>query len=295
LTCQLGICGCPTGQTTEVLCTDGVDDDCDGLVDCIDPECAGAPACQGTENICDDGQDNDSDGAIDCLDSDCTGQPCDGLGRVCASGVCNCPGGTSEILCADSTDNDCNGAVDCANSDCNASPSCVSTETNCTNGVDDDNDGQTDCADTDCNGASCGTYGLICSGGGCVCPGGTIEVCSNSIDDNCNGQIDENCGCTLPQSPATECGAGNHCIPQPVVGNDGICSGPIGAGTQYSHCVDNSSCGDIYECVDDGWDLLCLQWCMSWDECPDPVNSDCYSLNTQVYIGNQEWGICYYY
>ncbi len=275
-----------------------MDNDCDGLVDCADPDCALNPACASAETDCDDGQDNDSDGSTDCLDSDCVGQPCDSMGRTCAGGVCNCPGGASETLCGDSADNDCDGLVDCADSDCSASPSCITTETSCTNGVDDDNDGLTDCADSDCNGASCGTNGLVCSGGGCICPGGTIEVCGNSIDDNCNGQTDENCGggpCSQPLNPAVDCGAGYHCIPQLGVGSQGLCSGPTGLGTQYNYCTDNASCANIFECVNDGSNLICLQWCTTWTDCPDPTNSDCYPLDTPVYVGTQEWGVCYFW
>lgn len=34
-----------TGQTSEVSCTDGVDNDGDGLIDCSDPECSGIDGC----------------------------------------------------------------------------------------------------------------------------------------------------------------------------------------------------------------------------------------------------------
>ena len=35
------------GPTTETSCTDGVDNDADGLVDCVDPDCSNDPACAG--------------------------------------------------------------------------------------------------------------------------------------------------------------------------------------------------------------------------------------------------------
>ncbi|MCB9793119.1 MAG: FG-GAP repeat protein [Alphaproteobacteria bacterium] len=50
-------------------CGDGVDDDCDGLVDCEDGDCP--PRVCGEEGYCDDGEDNDEDGVSDCLDEDC--------------------------------------------------------------------------------------------------------------------------------------------------------------------------------------------------------------------------------
>jgi hypothetical protein len=73
------------GETTGALCTNKRDDDCDGLVDCDDTQCAGTRACcvaylrangetlQATETSCTDRFDNDCDGALNCKDSDCGG------------------------------------------------------------------------------------------------------------------------------------------------------------------------------------------------------------------------------
>ncbi|MCB9645928.1 MAG: hypothetical protein H6730_04920 [Deltaproteobacteria bacterium] len=83
--CSDAQCVCRTG-TRETNCTDGVDDDCDDLVDCMDPDCDGATrrcmgacgvgietcmgttwgACEGGSGeaeICGDGVDQDCDGA----------------------------------------------------------------------------------------------------------------------------------------------------------------------------------------------------------------------------------------
>ena len=61
-------------SSTETNCTDGLDNDGDGKIDCADSDCAANPACvTGTkETSCKDGLDNDSDGKTDCSDSDCT-------------------------------------------------------------------------------------------------------------------------------------------------------------------------------------------------------------------------------
>lgn len=56
-------------------CTNGGDDDCDELVDCSDPDCAGTPSCCSTE-LCDDGVDNDCDGLTDCADPECARPIC---------------------------------------------------------------------------------------------------------------------------------------------------------------------------------------------------------------------------
>ena len=59
-------------------CRDGIDNDCDNLVDGEDPDCGG-PVCtptEPTESICDDGIDSDCDGATDCADTaDCDADP----------------------------------------------------------------------------------------------------------------------------------------------------------------------------------------------------------------------------
>ena len=49
-------------------CTDGQDNDGDGLVDADDPECT--PTCDALET-CNDGKDNDCDGLADARDADC--------------------------------------------------------------------------------------------------------------------------------------------------------------------------------------------------------------------------------
>jgi hypothetical protein len=50
-------------------CTNGVDDDGDGDVDCADADCVGRTGC--VEADCDDLRDDDRDGATDCADFDC--------------------------------------------------------------------------------------------------------------------------------------------------------------------------------------------------------------------------------
>ena len=61
-------------------CTDGIDNDGDGLIDCDDSDdCGDDPACTeppSDPEICDDGIDNDGDGLTDCLDRlDCRQHP----------------------------------------------------------------------------------------------------------------------------------------------------------------------------------------------------------------------------
>jgi hypothetical protein len=39
--CAAGVCGCDDGTTVEMQCGDGMDNDCDGDVDCDDVDCEG--------------------------------------------------------------------------------------------------------------------------------------------------------------------------------------------------------------------------------------------------------------
>jgi hypothetical protein len=82
-TCDAGIChntpipGCGVCHPTAESCTNGVDDDCDGLVDCADPDCATDRAClpPPVPEICGNCIDDDGDGLVDFEDPDCCSDP----------------------------------------------------------------------------------------------------------------------------------------------------------------------------------------------------------------------------
>lgn len=105
-------CGAP--PLDEVgSCTDGIDNDCDGVADCSDNDCASICCGNGicdpaddvcscgdcgpppaTETICDNGRDDDCDSGIDCSDDDCAS-------TCCGNGIC------------DSAIEDCSSCSDC--------------------------------------------------------------------------------------------------------------------------------------------------------------------------------------
>jgi hypothetical protein len=109
--------GCASEQLTPESCANGIDDDCDALIDCQDPDCMTDAACRPVmpactpqfpffvELICNDSVDNDCDGRVDCDDPDCR-----------RPGSCGC--GNTETRCQDAADDDCDGSVDCADLDC---------------------------------------------------------------------------------------------------------------------------------------------------------------------------------
>jgi hypothetical protein len=184
------------------VCDDGIDNDQNGLVDCDDPICS--ESCNTPETRCFDGIDNDGDGQIDCADSDCTpGQ----LGKemICCDGKDNdCDGNIDkddidckekkEVTCNDLLDNDLDGDVDCADSDCFFE--CFGPEINCRDRIDNDGDGQIDCADSDCK-------------------VGSEANCGDGIDNDCDGLVDcddPDC-CNACGAPETACddGIDNDC------------------------------------------------------------------------------------
>jgi hypothetical protein len=61
--------GCTPTETTEVSCSDGLDNDCDNAIDGADSDCEAS--CTPSAEVCNDGIDNDCDGDIDAADSDC--------------------------------------------------------------------------------------------------------------------------------------------------------------------------------------------------------------------------------
>ncbi len=122
----------------DAACANGVDDDGDGLTDYPDdPGCAAPddPTEWSDADGCHDGLDNDGDGTTDAEDPEC------------AVGPQEWP-----LPCADGADNDGDGLTDGDDPDCAASGSAseLGVGASCHNGLDDDGDGLTDGDDPDC-------------------------------------------------------------------------------------------------------------------------------------------------
>jgi hypothetical protein len=116
-------------------CSDGKDNDCDGLEDGADPGCAPIPSTE----IC-DGADNDLDGEID-EDFD--------VGQSCSVGVGVCANSGEKVCKADGTGTVCNAFALPAGIEGPSGPTCD-------DGLDNDCDGDTDLADASCGAAASG-------------------------------------------------------------------------------------------------------------------------------------------
>ena len=230
------------------ICDNGIDDDCDGLIDTADPDLANSVltwyfdmdgdmfggdvallACTqpagfvlnsgdcddsnnsifpGAQEICDNGIDDDCDGLIDDTDPDVVmtiwyrDQDQDGFGNLAmALTACTQPDGFVS-----------NG-IDCNDQDASINPNALEL---CDNGIDDDCDGLIDSADPDETGTvfwyqdadgdgfgnpqefslSCtAPTGFVmdntdCNDNAANINPGALELCDNGIDDDCDGLID---------------------------------------------------------------------------------------------------------
>jgi hypothetical protein len=105
--CLGGICTTPT-------CSDGIQNGDETGIDC------GGSCISGTETLCSDGLDNDKDCLIDAADSDCAPTCSDGIQNGDETGI-DCGGSCitgTEILCSDGLDNDKDCLIDSADQNC---------------------------------------------------------------------------------------------------------------------------------------------------------------------------------
>jgi len=112
---SLNTCVCPGGERAETTCFDGLDNDCDGKVDCADSDCQPAGvnpgrACNSNGMRCSAPAVGSTSGTC----SDCRPAELDG-------GV----GEVAETTCYDTIDNDCDGKKDCADTNCQPQPPAI--------------------------------------------------------------------------------------------------------------------------------------------------------------------------
>lgn len=165
-------------------CSDGKDNDLNGLTDCQDPQCAAVPACIAQQ----------CQALADCNKAQCQPLP------LCKEDVNNQNGPT----CSDGIDTDNNGLADCQEPACQSSPVCAEDPNNpnvdkvnglpvCGDGIDDDGNGKADCADPSCaNFPACQFTGEAAT-----FPGDPDKSCSDGVDnDGKNGMDCADIACT---------------------------------------------------------------------------------------------------
>ena len=222
----------------ESNCSDGIDNDGDGLLDCEDEDdCLNSDSrssCQ--ESACDDNQDDDGDNFTDCEDSQC-------FENVACKGVVG-----EEELCGDGTDNDANGDVDCDDRECCGDPACQGENASsnclpehCGNGVDDDGDGLSDCDDPEC----C-TIAICATAQACQREGGS---CDNGTDDDSDGLAD----CDDPDCCSFgPCNGNPVCIVEGCFDSGGAAVDTDGdgfLGCEDPDCCDEAVCANDNSCV----------------------------------------------
>ena len=120
-------------------CSNEIDDDGDGFIDCQDEDCAYTLDCSVPFEDCSNEIDDDGDGFIDCDDWDC-------------DDTSDC--GISFEDCSNEIDDDGDGFIDCDDWDCDDTSDCGISFEDCSNEIDDDGDGFIDCDDWDCDDTS---------------------------------------------------------------------------------------------------------------------------------------------
>ncbi|MBI5508064.1 MAG: hypothetical protein HY903_04855 [Deltaproteobacteria bacterium] len=212
----------PAGLTE--ICDNHIDDDSDGVVDCVDVDCRDLVLCQGVVEDCSDGLDNDLDGLPDCADPDCAVNP------LCSED------------CGNGLDDNGDTLVDCADPVCKGiDPRCGEV---CGDGLDNDQDGVFDCQDSDCFavippcGGGVGPDGTMCAYGGvtphvCQCADGgdnDADGLADALDLKCFGPFDDDesdyatgiPGDNKGSKGSTECPFDGNS----GVGNDWVCCNP---------------------------------------------------------------------
>lgn len=209
------------------VCGNGVDDDCDGLVD---------------ENALILYLDADGDGFGDPEETVTTCTPLPGY--VANDGDCDDNDGTrypgATELC-NGIDDSCDGLVD---------ENCITPEV--CDGVDNNGDGQVD-EGFDMDGDGFTTCAGDCDDNNASISPVSTELC-NGLDDDCDGTVDEGCGCIPGSVEACGSDVGNCQMGTRTCQADGTwgpCIGEVLPGPEVCDGIDNDCDGQ----VDDGFDM----------------------------------------
>ncbi len=208
-------------------CTDGIDNDCDNLIDTADPDAIGCLVCTDDDN---DGYaiEGGACGPVDCDDTDRFVSP--GRVEICANAIDDDCDALVDVDDTDCADDDGDGYlldVDCDDSDPAINPGAVE---DCSDGIDNDCDYLIDLDDPDAVGCPACTDndgdGYFVEGGECgpvdcddanvIVNPGRWEICDNGRDDECDGLTDgADPDCAVPgcsdYTNRTDCRADSTC------------------------------------------------------------------------------------
>lgn len=263
--CELGACVAGTPLT----CDDGVACTRDG---CVEPSSGTTPVCEYVpdDSLCGAGQ---TCGPTGCMAS-CSESPCRlvapqcgcGSGQGCylagATRSCN-PAGTAAEGASCAAVNSCAPGLACLN---------ISRSATAVNQC------MRFCAsDGDCSGAGSICLYTLDDGAGGTVPG--VRVCSRSCDPITSSGCTSAAACRIYR----ESGGAMRFLTD--------CAAPVGAGGQYSPCVDETSCQRGFACLDVGFGNECLRWCrVGAGGCS--FGETCYGFTTPITIGGVQYGVC---
>jgi MYXO-CTERM domain-containing protein len=259
------------------------------------PTCPGAPGCNAQGEICYNGLDDNCNGVVDEGCSGCTPQPeiCNGVDDNCNNqideGYTSSPCGSSIGLCKPGTTACVNGAVVCNGGQGPVPEICDGEDNNCDTIKDNFSEACYPAA-TGCD-LKTGVCKGVCKIGSSLCTnkvwgpcvgfvGPTAEVC-NGLDDDCDGVIDNGVGTVcMDYATCKSFNACTACVPAPQEvcdGKDNNCDGS----TDETFPEKGKTCGSSKgECTPGVWEcvsgkLVCQGGALGTTEKCDGKDNDC--------------------